>query len=126
MDPPRIRADYLADDYDLQVLVRSLKMCRSVAKAPALAELLSHEVVEPSIKHPVDSDAYLEEYARRFARTVYHPMCSCRMGPDSDPQAVVDLACRVRGTQQLRVVDASVMPTAMIAEKVAAMILGAA
>ncbi|CAK0902362.1 unnamed protein product [Prorocentrum cordatum] len=124
MDPPRIRAGYLFDDYDLQVLVRGMKLCRSVAKAPALAEQLSHEVVEPSIRHPADSDAYLEEYA------------SCRMGPDSDPQAVVDSACRVRGAQRLRVVDASVMPTAMtgntnaptamIAEKVAAMILGAA
>ncbi|CAK0855357.1 unnamed protein product [Prorocentrum cordatum] len=111
-------------------------MCRSVAGAPALAELLSHEVVEPRIAHPANSDAYLEEYARRFARTVYHPMRSCRMGPDGDPLAVVDSACRVRGARRLRVVDASVMPTAMtgntnaptimIAERVAAMILATA
>lgn len=131
--PPRIRAEYLSEAYDMAALVRSLRICRDVAHAPSLAEIVAEEVLEPTIKHPPDSDAYLEEYVRRFARTVYHPMSSCRMGPDGDPEAVVDASCRVRGASRLRVVDAAVMPTAMtgntnaptamIAEKIAAEII---
>ncbi|MBS0540493.1 MAG: glucose-methanol-choline oxidoreductase, partial [Proteobacteria bacterium] len=63
----------------------------------------------------------------------YHPVGTCKMGPDNDPMAVVDNQCRVRGIDRLRVVDASVMPTLvggntnaptiMIAEHVAAWIM---
>jgi choline dehydrogenase len=133
---PRISPGYLADPYDRKALVEGLKKCRAIAKAPALSEILSSEVVEPRIEHPRDSDEYLEEYVRRFARTVYHPMSTCRMGPDSDPMAVLDAQCRVRGAKGLRVVDASVMPSAMsgntnaptimIAEKISADIMASA
>ena len=69
------------------------------------------------------------------AETALHPSCTCKMGPASDPMAVVDpTTMRVHGTEGLRVVDASVMPvvsngniyapTMMIAEKAADMILG--
>jgi choline dehydrogenase-like flavoprotein len=80
----------------------------------------------------VDSEEALLAYVRDKAETVYHPVGSCRMGVDND--AVVDPALRVRGVANLRVVDASVMPslvsgntnapTIMIAEKTAAEILG--
>ena len=72
--------------------------------------------------------------ARERATTTFHPMGTCRMGPEMDPTAVVDDALRVRGTEGLRVVDASVMPmmlsanlnagTMMIAEKASDMIRG--
>jgi choline dehydrogenase len=51
----------------------------------------------------------MRTYIRRHAQTLYHPVGTCAMGPDED--AVVDLELRVRGTEALRVVDASVMPT---------------
>jgi choline dehydrogenase-like flavoprotein len=48
---------------------------------------------------------------RNRADTQYHPVGTCKMGPDSDPMAVVDAQLRVRGVHGLRVADASIMPT---------------
>ena len=80
----------------------------------------------------VRANAELEQFVRQFAKTVYHPVGTCRMG--SDAQAVVDPQLRVRGVQRLRVCDASVMPsicsgntnapTIMIAERGAEFMLG--
>ncbi|MBT3332783.1 MAG: choline dehydrogenase, partial [Rhodospirillaceae bacterium] len=74
------------------------------------------------------------EAARHYGNTTFHVMGTCRMGPETDPTAVVDDQLKVRGMEQLRVVDASVMPamvsanlnaaTMMIAEKGSDMILG--
>ena len=79
-------------------------------------------------QHPVDE---LDEYIRSKAETAYHPCGTCKMGVDD--MAVVDENLKVRGIQNLRVVDASVMPeipsanlnapTLMIAEKASDLIL---
>jgi 5-(hydroxymethyl)furfural/furfural oxidase len=76
----------------------------------------------------------LREWVKDSAWSSWHPVGTCRMGPDGDPLAVLDEQCRVRGLAGLRVVDCSVMPTIvsantnipaiMIAEKVADMIRG--
>ena len=81
----------------------------------------------------VASDDALEDYLRRAVHGTWHASCSVRMGREDDPTAAADPAGRVRGTDSLRVVDASVMPatpcantnipTIMIAEKIADQIL---
>ena len=59
----------------------------------------------------VNTDAEIEAYVRRYVGTMYHPACTCRMGPDGDPSAVLDPLLRVRGgVAGLRVCDASAMP----------------
>lgn len=78
------------------------------------------------------SDDYWRCHARYYTMTIYHPSCTCRMGPEDDPEAVVDSRLRVYGIHGLRVIDASIMPkivsgntnapTIMIAEKGADMI----
>jgi choline dehydrogenase len=77
----------------------------------------------------IDSDEALGAAIRSAIGTSYHPICTAPMGPDGDEGAVVDQYCRVRGIENLRVVDASVMPSIprantnlpcmMVAERVA-------
>ena len=74
----------------------------------------------------------IEAFLRKNSDTEYHPVGTCKMGPATDPMAVVDASLRVHGMQGLRVVDASIMPrlttgntnapSIMIGEKAAAMI----
>lgn len=84
------------------------------------------------IKHPYLSDDYWRCVARYYSQTIYHPTGTCKMGPYHDHMAVVNAQLKVHGVQNLRVIDASIMPyiptgntnapTIMIAEKAADMI----
>lgn len=83
----------------------------------------------PSIDEIFATDENLESWVRENCRGFFHPVGTCRMGRSDDPQAVTDPSGRVYGTQGLRVIDASIMPTTvrantnltaiMIAEKLA-------
>ena len=57
------------------------------------------------------SDDAIAAHCKRTVKTGYHPVGTCKMGQDSDPEAVLDPNLKVRGTHGLRVVDASLMPT---------------
>lgn len=129
-DPPRIHANYLADDYDVQTLIAALRMIRKIAAQPALAQHIVRET-RPGLEAQTDDE--LLDHIRRTGQTSYHPIGTCRMG--ADPQAVVDAQLRVHGIEGLRVCDASVMPTMvasnthapsiMIGEKASDMVLAA-
>ena len=121
---PEIRPNYLSTDHDRSVAVAAIRQARRVMSAQALR---CYEPVEilPGIEFQ-DDEALLRK-AGDIATTIFHPVGTCRMGPD--PNAVVDPALRVTGLHGLRVVDASIMPrivsgntaspVVMIAEKAA-------
>ncbi|MBL8377421.1 MAG: GMC family oxidoreductase N-terminal domain-containing protein [Burkholderiales bacterium] len=126
----RIEPRYFSAPHDREVIVSGLQMLRDIYRQPAFRDLWEVETL-PGPERP--DRAGLWEFARNKGGTVFHPTSTCRMG--SDARAVVDAQLRVNGVSRLRVIDASVMPrvtsantnapTYMIAEKGAALVLGA-
>ncbi|MBZ9719666.1 GMC family oxidoreductase N-terminal domain-containing protein [Mesorhizobium sp. AD1-1] len=105
-DPIVFVGNNLTQQDDLDTLVRGLKLARRILGAPSMRALGFRELA------PGDGDrsnAELERHARSFAKTVYHPAGTCKMG--TDDMAVVDNRLRVIGVPRLRVADASIMPT---------------
>jgi choline dehydrogenase len=110
---PSIDPSYLSDLADLDPLVTAVGMAREFAAARPLSRQLKFEMAPgPGIR----TDADLRDWIRGNLSTIYHPVGTCAMGGDSRLAAskltsVVDTQLRVRGVDNLRVVDASVMPT---------------
>lgn len=116
--PAIIRANYMSTEYDRRCMVEGLKLVRRVADAPALREWISAEYLPGE---DCQGDDGLLEHARRAGTTIFHPAGSCRMGADDG--AVVDPGLRVRGIGNLRVADASIMPTVVSGNTNAACIM---
>ncbi len=124
---PKIHPNYLSTELDRKVVVESIKIARRIAQAPALASAI-HEEFVPGEKFQTDDE--LLEAARLHSQTIYHPTSTCKMGVNDN--CVVDPQLKVYGIENLRVIDASIMPeivsgntnapTIMIAEKGADMI----
>jgi choline dehydrogenase len=107
-DAPAILANYLSTPADRRVAADSLRLTRRIAAQSALARYRPREI-RPGIEFQSDED--LARLAGDIGTTIFHPVGTCRMGRQGDPQAVVDARLRVRGVAGLRVADASVMPT---------------
>lgn len=111
---PIIDANYFADPLDVKTLVEGIKIAIRVSEAPAFKQFGTrlHRIPLPNCKHiPFASDEYWECHLRTISMTIYHPIGTCKMGPDWDEEAVVDPRLRVYGIKGLRIIDASVMPT---------------
>jgi choline dehydrogenase len=128
---PSIAPNYLTTSEDREVAADAIRTTRRLMQQAALAPYHPTEFLPgPSVG---DDDAALAKAAGDIGTTIFHPVGTAKMGTASDPLAVVDERLRFIGLSGLRVVDASVMPTitsgntntptAMIAEKGAAMIL---
>jgi choline dehydrogenase len=128
---PSIAPNYLSTDEDRQVAADAIRTTRRLMKQPALSLYHPEEFLPgPSVG---DDEASLAKAAGDIGTTIFHPVGTAKMGTENDSLAVVDERLRFRGLPGLRVADASVMPTitsgntntptAMIAEKGAAMIL---
>ena len=128
LEAPLMYANYLDTDLDRRCVTAAMAFARKLAATQPLNSYVAEEFL-PGISTTTDSD--LLEFARNYGATIFHPSGTCRMGADMD--AVVDPRLRVRGIDNLWVVDCSIMPTLvsgntnlpviMIAEKASDMIM---
>ena len=127
-DQPHIDPNYFGEVVDRKVIVEGVKILRDIYEQPSFRDLWEEEVFPGE---DVQTDDQIWDHVRHNGGTVFHCVGTCRMG--TDERAVVDPNLRVRGLNNLRVIDASVMPqitsantnapTLMIAEKGATAIL---
>ncbi|KAL0266696.1 UNVERIFIED_CONTAM: hypothetical protein PYX00_009169 [Menopon gallinae] len=111
---PIIEPNYFRYQEDLNVLVEGIKIAMAISNTSAFQKYGSrpHTIPLPGCGgYTLFSDEYWECSLRQFTFTIYHPTSTCKMGPASDPGAVVDSRLRVHGVKKLRVADASIMPT---------------
>lgn len=128
MDPLRIHANYLQTDNDMRDLTACIPLTREIFNQPAFKPYKGNEI-QPGVN--VRSRTEMEAFVRASADSAYHPCGTCKMGKDE--MAVVDPNAKVYGIDNLRVVDASIMPsnisgnlnapTIMLAERVSDLIL---
>ena len=128
---PVIAPNYLATAEDRAVAADAIRMTRRLIAQPALERFAPKEYLPgPTVG---DDDASLARAAGDIGTTIFHPVGTARMGTAEDSGAVVDARLRLHGIAGLRVIDASIMPTitsgntntptAVIAEKGAAMVM---
>jgi choline dehydrogenase len=128
LTPPAIRFNFFQSERDRRTMIASLRIARSIAAAPAMADYI---VREEDPGGACCSDEDIVAFCRDTGRSNIHPASTCKMGQDE--MSVVDERLRVRGISRLRVIDGSIMPTLvqanpnaatiMIGEKGAAMLL---
>lgn len=132
---PVVDFNYFSHPDDIKVGVQGIRKILELLEQPSFRRIgarLQDTPIPGCTQFPPYSDEYFECFTRHITLTIYHYSGTCKMGPPSDPDAVVDERLRVYGVKGLRVVDASIMPeipaghtngpTMMIAEKAADMI----
>lgn len=108
-DRPRVDPRYFTDPegYDDRIMLAGVRLARTIAGQSPLAPWVARELA-PGPDATTDDE--LLDYIHHCHNTVYHPAATARMGSLRDPMAVLDPQLRVKGTERLRVVDASAMP----------------
>lgn len=125
-DKPIIDANYLAEEADWQTMLNGVKYQYNQIHSKAFKQHGGTFIRLPlpeCDKLEFASDEYFKCYINQMATTIYHPVGTCKMGPSSDKEAVVDSRLRVHGVPNLRVIDASIMPTIVSANTNAASIM---
>ncbi|XP_055644522.1 glucose dehydrogenase [FAD, quinone]-like [Toxorhynchites rutilus septentrionalis] len=111
---PSIMTGYFGETDDITIIRYGIRIQQDLFETNTFqnlgAELLKLNLPECYLLE-YDSDDYWECYARHMSTTLYHPVGTAKMGPETDPEAVVDSRLKVYGIDRLRVVDASIMPT---------------
>ena len=130
---PLINPNYLEEEEDVETLLRGIRFVQMLLKTNTFQEFDVSIPGNHTTNYPYDSDVYWRRYIRYATLTANHPVGTCKMGARNNPSAVVDEMLKVIGFNNLRIVDASVMPTIvsgntnaptiMIAEKAADLIL---
>ncbi len=127
-DQPILDYRYLSEPLDMERMRSAVRLCAEISAMPEYAPAKMHRL-DPSDKVLPNDDA-LSRWLLQNVRTQHHSSGTCKMGPSSDPMAVVSPHCESHAIENLMVVDASIMPdvirantnatTIMLAEKIAA------
>ena len=126
-EQPNLDYRYLTETFDRERMRGAVRLCVDISESK------EHDVFPVTRISPTDDDLFTDDALDRWlfanVMTQHHSSGTCKMGPSTDPMAVVDQYCRVHGLEGLRVIDASIMPdvvrantnatTIMIAEKLA-------
>ncbi|MDQ1005847.1 choline dehydrogenase [Streptomyces sp. V4I23] len=108
--PPRIELNYFEDPADLAIMRAAVRLAIEIASTSPLNDR-HNRFITPEHPDTIATDTQLDAYIRAVAITHFHPTGTAKMGPDSDPVAVVDNRCQVYGINGLSIVDASIIPT---------------
>ncbi|XP_060806690.1 glucose dehydrogenase [FAD, quinone] [Amyelois transitella] len=128
LQPPVMQPNYFLDEHDLDVLVEAGKIAYRLANSTILREKYG---MAPTVGHGAEcegggdspTDEFFKCLARHHTAPENHQVGTCKMGPASDPMAVVDMQLKVHGIEGLRVVDASIMPKVISANTAAPTIM---
>lgn len=110
---PKITTNYLEDEEELATALRGIRMLQKLKGTQTYVATEAEEIhvkISECDKLEYDTDEYWHCYIRWMSTTLYHPVGTAKMGPASDPEAVLTPELKVRNVKKLRVVDASVMP----------------
>jgi len=123
--------NHFQEQSDIEAYRMAFRLTREIGMQPAF-DAYRHREIDPG--EDVKSDDEIDAWVRANVETAYHPTCTCKIGADDDPMAVVDPQCNVRGIETLRIVDSSIFPTVpngntnaptiMVGEKAADIIRG--
>ena len=120
---PYIDYNYLATEFDRSRMREAVRFCLELSRREGLGEIIKAPF-NPT-EDIVESDELLDEWLLMNVRTSHHISGTCKMGPASDPMAVVDQFGKVQGLEALRVADASIMPDCIRANtNVTTMVIG--
>ncbi|XP_075983697.1 glucose dehydrogenase [FAD, quinone]-like [Anticarsia gemmatalis] len=114
--PPVFEPNYFFDEHELNVLVDASKIAYKLANTTILREKYGMVPTEDYGKECGENnleatDEFFRCLAQQHTAPENHQVGTCKMGPDSDPMAVVNMQLQVHGIQGLRVIDGSIMPT---------------
>ena len=108
LQQPRLNYHYMENAWDRERLREAVRLCRKLVDYPAYANVLD-QWVSPTEPELADDDL-LDDWLKRTIGSARHMSGTCKMGPDSDPAAVVNQRLQVRGVEGLWVADASILP----------------
>ena len=107
LDLPLVNPNFLSHEDDIKTLLEAVKLARNVIKTKPLSDIIVEEYLPGK---NISSDKELINYCKKMVKTNWHPVGTCKMGADNDEMAVLNTKLQVRGIQNLRVFDVSMMP----------------